>query len=75
MAARSEAKADKAIASLRSEHPEIRERQISWLKLDLSDVKSIVDAANELKSRETKLDILGTSSASVLRPRTQTDEM
>ncbi|KAH6889837.1 daunorubicin C-13 ketoreductase [Thelonectria olida] len=58
VAARSEDKAKKAIQSLVTAHLEIDQAQLSWLPLDLSDLKSVVRAADYLKGEETKLDLL-----------------
>lgn len=55
---RSEDKAQMARHALRARYPEIDQEKVRWLLLDLSDLQSIADAANELKSNETKLDIL-----------------
>lgn len=61
MAARSASKVQQAIEGLRSENPSIESNQISWLKLDIADLRSISEAAAQLKSKEVKLDILGMS--------------
>ncbi|PNP47824.1 hypothetical protein TGAMA5MH_00876 [Trichoderma gamsii] len=55
---RSENKAKRARDVLRAKYPEIDQEKIKWVLLDLSDLRSITDAADELKSNETKLDIL-----------------
>lgn len=55
---RSEAKAQKVLESLLSSSPEIKRESLQWLRLDLTDLKSINTASDELKSRESKVDIL-----------------
>ncbi|KAF6824881.1 short chain dehydrogenase [Colletotrichum musicola] len=66
--ARSKAKADHARERLRSTHPDINQDLLVWLPLDLSDLKTVRDAAEELASKEDKVDILinnaGVASAS-----------
>lgn len=56
---RSEAKAQKTREILQTQSPEIDQRSIEWLLLDISDLKSITAAADELKRKENKVDILG----------------
>lgn len=55
---RCEANAQKALDILRTNNPEIIQR-VACLVLDLSNLKSVTDAANELKKKESKVDILG----------------
>ena len=57
MAARSERKAANAIAALEADG--IEPGSVVWLKLELSDMKSVKIAAEEFMSKETRLDILG----------------
>lgn len=59
--ARSKAKADHARDALKSAHPEINQDLLIWLPLDLSDLKTVRDAAEELLSKEDKVDILSES--------------
>jgi len=56
--ARSEAKADKTRKDLQVQSPKLDQSNIKWLKLDVSDVGSITAAADELKSKESKVHIL-----------------
>lgn len=60
LAARSEERVKDAIKRLREEAPSIRAESLAWLQLDLSNQSQVVDAANELCSKEERLDILGT---------------
>ncbi|PSN59309.1 putative carbonyl reductase [Corynespora cassiicola Philippines] len=60
---RSEAKAQKVLESLLSSSPEIKRESLQWLPLDLTDLKSIHAASDELKSRESKVDILINNAA------------
>lgn len=59
LGARTQSKAEAAIASMLEVSPTIKPSQVVWLPLDLSDPESIAKAAEKLKSLETKLDILG----------------
>ena len=55
---RSKANAIKALESL-SNDPEIKPENITWLIMDLVDLRSIQSAADELRMKERKIDILG----------------
>ncbi|KAK2046229.1 daunorubicin C-13 ketoreductase [Colletotrichum somersetense] len=55
---RTKEKADEARARLTSEHPEIDEDQLRWLFLDFEALTSVYAAVKELKSKESKVDIL-----------------
>ncbi|KAH7091923.1 short-chain dehydrogenase/ reductase, partial [Paraphoma chrysanthemicola] len=55
---RSEAKAQKTQQQIRVTSPEIKRDKINSLVLDLTDLKSITDVANDLGWREKKVDIL-----------------
>ncbi|KAH8597562.1 daunorubicin C-13 ketoreductase [Bisporella sp. PMI_857] len=55
---RSEAKAQKTREALQASSPDINLGKLEWLRLDISDLKSITAAADELKKKETKVDIL-----------------
>ena len=63
MASRSADKANKAISEIRRQLQErnktIGEDQVVPLVLDLSKLRSIVNAADEFKRKESQLDILG----------------
>ncbi|KAH6695210.1 daunorubicin C-13 ketoreductase [Plectosphaerella plurivora] len=63
MAARSASKVQQAITELRNENPGIKADQITWLKLDVADLKSISEAVAQLKTKESKLDILVNNAA------------
>lgn len=63
LGARSESRAKAAIERLLGENPSIPRENISWLRLDLSSLAQVVDAALELRSKEGRLDILSTFSA------------
>lgn len=56
--ARSEAKGQEVIKTILDENPQVSSNQLIWLKLDLSDVRSTLAAAEELKAKEAKVDIL-----------------
>ncbi|KAH7359586.1 short-chain dehydrogenase/ reductase, partial [Pyrenochaeta sp. MPI-SDFR-AT-0127] len=55
---RSEATAQKTQKQIRATSPEIKEDNINWLLLDMTDLESITDVASELERRESKVDIL-----------------
>ncbi|KAH7403567.1 putative carbonyl reductase, partial [Cadophora sp. MPI-SDFR-AT-0126] len=56
--ARSEEKAEKARADLEVQSPGLDQENIKWLKLDVADLSSITAAADELKTKESKVHIL-----------------
>ncbi|KAK1462398.1 daunorubicin C-13 ketoreductase [Colletotrichum cuscutae] len=56
--ARSKAKADETRTVLTAENPAINTANLHWLPLDLADLKSVASAVEELKSKETRVDIL-----------------
>lgn len=58
LAARSESRAREAIDELQRTNLYIRQDQLHHVPLDLTDLKSIVAAADKLKATETKIDIL-----------------
>lgn len=55
---RSESKARKAKDILQTNYPDIDAKNIEWLVLDLSDLKSIDAVAHQLNEKESKVDIL-----------------
>ncbi|KAK9234769.1 hypothetical protein V1525DRAFT_412067 [Lipomyces kononenkoae] len=59
---RSESKARKTQEALAGD-PEIDPKNVNWLVMDLFDLKSISVATDELKSRESKVDILINNAA------------
>lgn len=59
MGSRSETRGQEAIEALRRESPEIKEGTVVLLKLELASIKGIIAAADEVKKKETRLDILG----------------
>ncbi len=59
MGSRSETRGQEAIDALRRESPEIKEGTVVLLKLELASIKGIIAAADEVKKKETRLDILG----------------
>jgi NAD(P)-dependent dehydrogenase (short-subunit alcohol dehydrogenase family) len=58
LAARSKEKGKAVIEALHQNHPSLKDGQIVLLHLDLADVNSVIAAANEVKAKEEKLDIL-----------------
>ncbi|KAJ0325593.1 hypothetical protein COL5a_007404 [Colletotrichum fioriniae] len=56
--ARSKAKAEETRTVLTAETPAINAANLHWLPLDLADLKSVASAVEELKSKETRVDIL-----------------
>jgi len=59
VAARSEKRATEAIRSLRAKHPSLSKEALAWLPLDLSSAAGATKAAQELASKEQRLDIVG----------------
>jgi hypothetical protein len=59
IAARSEHRAQEAIKSLLKKHPSIAKGLLIWLPLDLASPSGAIKAANDLSSREKRLDIIG----------------
>ncbi|KAH6989907.1 daunorubicin C-13 ketoreductase [Ilyonectria destructans] len=55
---RSLSKAEKARKTLLETYPEANSNNVNVLLLDLTDLKSITDAADELRTKEAKIDIL-----------------
>ncbi|KAK1975184.1 daunorubicin C-13 ketoreductase [Colletotrichum cereale] len=68
---RTKEKADATRALLTSEYPEIDKDQLRWLPLDLGDLTTVDAAVKELKSKETKVDIL-INNAGVCSSTTET---
>ena len=58
LAARSESKADEAIARLEKEVSATGRGKVVFLELDLSDLRSVRKAAEEFLSKESRLDVL-----------------
>lgn len=58
MASRTESKARQAMSEMYDRHAEIEPGQLAWVGLDLSDLKTVVAAANHVKANETRLDII-----------------
>ncbi|KXH33368.1 daunorubicin C-13 ketoreductase [Colletotrichum simmondsii] len=56
--ARSKAKADETRTVLTAENSAINAGNLHWLPMDLADLKSVASAVEELKSKETRVDIL-----------------
>ncbi|KAF7595635.1 hypothetical protein BBP40_005383 [Aspergillus hancockii] len=71
---RSEANAQKTLERLRTSNPDIKQENVEWLLLDLSDLRSITTAVKELERKENKVDILinnagvGTDSKELIGP-------
>lgn len=61
LAARSESRAQAAIAQLRQDHPHIQKDSLIWLPLDLSTVDDVKKGAAIFLAQEQRLDILGAS--------------
>ncbi|SPO01770.1 related to Oxidoreductase, short-chain dehydrogenase [Cephalotrichum gorgonifer] len=66
VAARSEEKAKDAIKAIKDSHPDAN-GQLTFLKLDLADLTTISQSANEFLSKENKLHVLF-NNAGVMRP-------
>ncbi|KAJ6779561.1 hypothetical protein PWT90_10013 [Aphanocladium album] len=66
IAARSQATAEEAIATIKHQHPQAR-GEILFLHLDLSDLSTIKRSANEFLSKESRLDVLW-NNAGVMWP-------
>ena len=58
MGARSESKAKTAIDQIHTENSEIAKGNIIWLPIDLADLHSVVRAAEIVRSKESRLDVL-----------------
>ncbi|KAG7139675.1 Short-chain dehydrogenase/reductase pyiH like protein [Verticillium longisporum] len=58
MASRTESKARQAMSEMYDRHAEIKPGQLAWVGLDLSDLKTVVAAADHVKANETRLDII-----------------
>ena len=67
--ARSEPRAKQAIAGLLSAHKAIPKARLIWLPLDLSKPTEVVEAAQLLRSKETRLDLLGEGYTIPVLPR------
>lgn len=74
LAARSEAKGREAIVQIqdRLQRDDIRCPDIQWLRLDLSDLKSVRAAADEVLSKEARLDILVLNAGIMATPPSKT---
>lgn len=57
MASRTESKARQAMSEMYDRHAEIEPGQLAWVGLDLSDLKTVVAAANHVKANETRLPV------------------
>ncbi|KAM5347653.1 hypothetical protein ACJ41O_007477 [Fusarium nematophilum] len=72
---RSPSSAQKARDKLHATHPDANIQNIEWLQLDLADLRSTTDAADGLKRRTARIDILinnagiGTSSTDLVAGR------
>lgn len=62
LTARSESNAKAAVERIISKKPELSKDRLRWLRMDLGDTRSILDAIKELRSKEGKVDILGALS-------------
>lgn len=60
--ARSEAKAQHVRDVILAEDPKLPLDRLAWLKMDLMDVRSVLDAAAEVRFKEDKVDILSRSA-------------
>ncbi|KAM0282351.1 hypothetical protein ACHAQH_003030 [Verticillium albo-atrum] len=58
MASRTESKARQAISDIHERHADIKPGQVVWVNLDLSELKTVVAAADHVKNNETRLDII-----------------
>lgn len=57
--ARSESKAQYAREYILSNAPGVISENLVWVQLDLSDIKSVLKGADEIRSKEKRIDILG----------------
>lgn len=57
--ARSQAKAQYAREYVLSNAAGVDSENLVWVQLDLSDIKSVLQGANEIRSKEKRIDILG----------------
>lgn len=71
MGARSEDKALKAIAEVKEQ---VKSADVHFLKLDLSSFRSVVSAASELRSKETRLDGLVNNAGIMAVPYSKTED-
>ena len=58
LTSRSNSKARQARDTLLDNYPDIDQKKIDWLSLDMTDLKSVDAASQELNKREGKVDIL-----------------
>ncbi|KAF8581953.1 NAD(P)-binding protein [Ramaria rubella] len=58
LAARSEEKAQAAVADIHAKHPDTKRGHVEFLKLDLSEAKKAKEAAEAFKAKETRLHLL-----------------
>ncbi|OLN89023.1 putative oxidoreductase C736.13-like protein 5 [Colletotrichum chlorophyti] len=63
---RSEAKAEQTRKFIQEKNPDIDPQKLQWLQMDLTDLRSIDTAAQQLNDKEKKLDILGISTSSLI---------
>ncbi|KPM35890.1 hypothetical protein AK830_g10672 [Neonectria ditissima] len=71
--ARSEAKAAHTIKYVTERGSNVSKDQLVWLKLDLGDLKSVLHAVEELKSKEQSIDILVNNAGIVMQKLELTD--
>ncbi|KAK7427383.1 hypothetical protein QQZ08_006152 [Neonectria magnoliae] len=72
-AARSEAKAAYTTDYVLSQSTDVSKDQLVWLKLDLSDMKSVMHAVDELKAKEQAIDILVNNAGILMNGLETTD--
>ncbi|KAF7555284.1 hypothetical protein G7Z17_g2332 [Cylindrodendrum hubeiense] len=63
LTSRSDSKAQQTKETLKTKYPDIDPKRVKWLSFDMTDLKSIDAAAEELKSKESKVDILINNAA------------
>ncbi|KXH63592.1 short-chain dehydrogenase/reductase family Oxidoreductase [Colletotrichum salicis] len=63
---RSEAKAIEARKKILDAHPDINFENLQWMTMDLADIWSVTSAAEKMKEKESKVDILVHNAAAAI---------
>ncbi|KAI0428568.1 NAD(P)-binding protein [Xylaria sp. FL1042] len=61
--ARSPEKAEAACEKIYTENPNVRKGQVNWVQMDMVCMKSILDACDKIRNRESKLHLLINNAA------------